>query len=204
MNPFDVFPRRNLPPESESWGREVERRIVEAENMALGSTQDVSSQNRTSASLLSSLALEVERVDRMVRSIPKPVQRVAQFENFAIPSTSWVTIGSLTITPPSGSTAGVINVNATGQLKSPVTGQLVGTRIRLVRGGDASPAIPGDWSVPDGVYRSSFSLAYGWSVSGSDDPITISLQVSPESASMWPGGTGSYAVMTGFGTFTQT
>lgn len=202
MNPFDIFPRRNLPPESEEWGRTMEETLVALQYAALGNTQNLHGQNRTSASMMESLAEEVRRIDNLVKALPKPVQAVAQFSNFGIPSTAWTTIGSITLSPPFVGNA-VVTVNATGLLRSAVTDTLVGAQFRLVHTSGASPAVPGIWSVPDGIYRSSFNLSFGWTLSGIRVPQTFLLQAAPDSATMWPEGSGSYAVMTAFATFTQ-
>lgn len=55
----DVFPRRNLPPEAEQWGREVEKRVQGAEQALEISQQSLSGLNRNTASSLSVLGAQV-------------------------------------------------------------------------------------------------------------------------------------------------
>lgn len=55
----DVFPRRNLPPLAEQWGREVENRVVSSEGSIESLQQSLSGQNRNTASSLSVLARQV-------------------------------------------------------------------------------------------------------------------------------------------------
>lgn len=55
----DIFPRRNLPPQAEQWGREVESRVVSAESDIEAVQQALSGQNRNTASSLSVLAQQV-------------------------------------------------------------------------------------------------------------------------------------------------
>lgn len=55
----DVFPRRNLPPEAEQWGREVENRVKSAESALEIAAQSISGQNRNTASSLSVLGGQV-------------------------------------------------------------------------------------------------------------------------------------------------
>lgn len=58
----DVFPRRNLNPDAEQWGREVENRATNAETALEIIKQDVQSQNRNTASSLSVLAGQIKAV----------------------------------------------------------------------------------------------------------------------------------------------
>lgn len=65
----DVFPRRNLPGDSDIWGREVETRIDEVET-AIGITrQGVHSQNRNTASSLEVLAGQIRAVEEAQEQI---------------------------------------------------------------------------------------------------------------------------------------
>lgn len=52
----DVFPRRNLPPEAEQWGRKVEDRIVSGENSEVQLSQVVNNMGRSTAGQLAVLS----------------------------------------------------------------------------------------------------------------------------------------------------
>lgn len=58
----DVFPRRNLPPLAEQWGREVENRVVSSEGAIESLQQGLSGQNRNTASSLAVIAQQIQSI----------------------------------------------------------------------------------------------------------------------------------------------
>lgn len=58
----DIFPRRNLPPLAEQWGREVENRIVSSETGIETLQQGLSGQNRNTASSLAVIAQQIQSI----------------------------------------------------------------------------------------------------------------------------------------------
>lgn len=55
----DIFPRRNLPPEAEQWGRAHDSRVIEVEKTLVTLQQNVAGQNRNTASSLAELASQI-------------------------------------------------------------------------------------------------------------------------------------------------
>lgn len=207
---FDTFPRRNLNPEAEEWGREVEGRIFELENRAQGNTQSVSGLNRSSAASLQELTEKIDLLDRQVQrigtlygAIPKMGQETAVANNFAVGS-GWSTVASVTFLPDSSGTFQV-TATAQGRLVSNSTSTLMGAEIRLVLGGSASPAMTGLPATPSGTWVNNMKVSWPWTVATSaGNPITIAAQVYAQDPASWPSGTGSMMVLSAIGTFTTT
>ena len=201
---YDVFPRRNLPPEAEEWGRTVEDRVYQAENRSATSDQSLSGLNRSSAATLENLAEQINRVEALYRAIPKATQQTKVETNFAVPGTgTWNTIASVSFTYPEPGTLSLSAI-ASGQLISPSTSTLMGCNYRIVATGlPPSHVAPGLYATPGGTWVNNFMLSWGWAIpiSGSS-AVTVSLQANPQDGASWGGGTGSYAVLSVFGTFT--
>lgn len=211
MSVFDSFPPKNLSPESTEWGREVENRIFQLANGNKSGDQSLIGLNRTTASTLETLAgqvrilgeqvtrlnTQVQRVNDAYAALPSPVQASVNPTNFGVGSSgTWNTIATASITAPK---AGTLRISATGtgMLRSPSTSTNMELSARLViNGGDPSATIPGNFESPDGTWRNSFFVPWGWTASvSSGQVVSVSLQVNPVDASSWPGGTGSYAVL---------
>lgn len=60
----DVFPRRNLPGDAEQWGREVEKRVAAVDSTLESVQQSVQGQNRNTASSLSVIAAQIEKIEQ--------------------------------------------------------------------------------------------------------------------------------------------
>lgn len=205
----DVFPRRNLNPEAEEWGREVERRIQQAENKETGSAQSISGLNRASASGFQALAeqlqlldQQVDRVNDLYGALPKADQQTTVASNFGLGS-GWNNVAAVTFYPPM---EGYMNVSVTahGQLRSPSTTAIMGAHIRLVCAGETSPAMPGLPASPFGQWINNLMFGYGWRnvPVNPNTPVTIRAQVIPDDASAWPSGNDSMMALTAFATFT--
>lgn len=212
MSVFDTFPPKNLSPEATEWGREVELRIFQLANGNKAGDQAITGLNRTSAATLETLAsqvrtlgeqvtrlnTQVERVNAAYAALPSPVQASTNPTNFGVSTSgAWNTIATASVTAPK---AGVLRISATGSgmLRSPSTSTNMELSARLIiNGGSPSATIPGNFESPDGTWRNSFFVPWGWEISvAANQVISISLQVNPVDASSWPGGTGSYAVLT--------
>ena len=202
----DVFPLRNLPPEAEEWGRTVEDRIIQAENRNATAGQSLSGLNRSSSSTLDNLAFQVSEVNRLYRSLPIGVQVTSSNTNFAVPASTpaWNTIAVTTLSPPAPGTYQITSV-ASGQLRSGGASTLATADYRLItNSGQSSPVVAGLWASPTGVFVNNFLVNWGWTLPATEGtPITIYLQSSPGDGAMWPAGTGSYAVITTYGTFAR-
>lgn len=205
MSVFDTFPPKNLAPESTEWGREVETRIFQLANGNKAGDQSIVGLNRTTAATLETLASQVktlaeqvERVTEAYAALPAPVQASVNPTNFGVGITgAWNTIATASVTAPK---AGTLRISAvgSGMLRSPSTSTNMELTARLViNGGDPSAVIPGNFESPDGTWRNSFFVPWGWSRGiSAGETVSVSLQVNPVDAASWPGGTGSYAVLT--------
>lgn len=206
----DIFPRADLPGPAQPWVREVEKRIYQGENGVSSSDQSILGLNRNTASTLETLAdqvreldTQVTRVQELYDALPTANQRTETFLNFGLSSSSWNNIGSITFVPPK---RGIFTVSAiaSGQLVSGSTSTNMECEFRLSRGGgDTSPVIPGLYATPDGTWVNNFVLNWGWTVEvAPETPLVITLQADPVDPASWGTGTGSYAVLSGFATFT--
>lgn len=198
----DVFPRRNLPPESEEWGRTVEDAVYQAENLILGMGQLLSGLNRSSSATLENLALQIRQIQDLYLKLPITQQSKANAAGFSVPTAgAWNDI--LTLSIPF-TEAGTLNLSATasGQLVKG-SGSLLACNHRIVLStGESSPEVPGSFAFSSGNSVNNFLVNYGWTLpvlAGST--VRVTLQSNPQDP--WPGGTGSYAVMTAYGTFTR-
>lgn len=203
MSAFDVFPRRNLPDEAEEWGREVETRISNAELASSVSGKSISGLNRTTASSLDTLAYQVGEIKRLQDSIPVAQQRTAQATNFGLPSSGWNTIATTSFVVSGDGYLSVTAV-ASGQLVSSTGPGLKTCEYRLVAGSDASAVIDGLFASPSGTWVNNFMVTWAWGISPpANSAVNISLQARPADTSSWGAGSGSYAVLTCFGTTTR-
>lgn len=199
----DVFPLRNLPTDAEDWGRTVEDRIYQAENSLSGSRQSLSGMNRATSSTLENLAYQVQQVQDLYDALPKVHQGTTSPTGFGVPATGvWNTIASVNI-PLFSPGRFDVRADASGQLVSGGSSTLMTASYRLVAtASSASPEVPGLFSSPSGTFVNNFKVNWGWviPVTIETPTITISLQCKPDDGTSWPSGTGSYAVLTAFGT----
>lgn len=210
MSVLDTFPRSNLPPEATPWSRDVEKRIIDAENTIAARGQDIHGAGRTNAATLGALASQVERlgeqvtrIDALYAALPKPEQRTVTTNNFALGS-GWGTVAHVTLVPPGPGTYS-IHASAQAQLVAPLGVEtLVTTQGRIVI--DSAPSTPtaGNYNAPDGQWRANLFSAWGATVPVTGNSVEITFQINPDDAATWPSGTGSYAVLAVSATFVGT
>lgn len=206
MNPYDVFPRRDLPFEAEPWGREVEERVIGLENAVLSSDQSITGENRTSAASLgvlarqlSTLSVVVEDVQELFNALPKAFQRTNRSDGFSL-SSGWNSVVSVSFTAPRSGTA-TVSANATGMQVRAIGAEAYRVTARLSLNGTLSPVIPGAPSVVDDTLRSNYMLSHGWTVPVSEgQTLTVTLQLTPDSGT-WSANSDNYAVISAFATF---
>lgn len=209
MNPNDVFPKDNLPPEAQAWRREVENEIYTLRNRTLGGDESILGLNRTSAASLETLAdqlrlLEdqVQRINDLYNALPIPYQGTQHATNFGLSSSSWNTVASVSFKPPRKGRM-FISATLSGQLVSGSTTTNMETAVRLELGSSASPATPGLAASPDGVWVNNFMSQWSWEIDV--DPtreVRVAARIDPVDAASWSAGTGSYAVLVARATFT--
>lgn len=153
-----------------------------------------------SARQLQLLSEQVERVTEAYAALPAPVQGLASASDFAVPlSGSWNTLATVSFLAPKTGTMS-LSATASGMLKSTTTSTNVEASARIVMNGIASAALPGNFASPDGTWRNSFFVPWGWTEFVTESmEITVSLQVAPNNGASWPAGTGSYATLTVMG-----
>jgi hypothetical protein len=210
MNPNDVFPRRNLPGESEAWGREVEDRIRNIEYGVLGQKTNLKSDNRALSSNMQEISRQLVQLranqaalDAAVRAIPKTFQSTASTANFGL-SSGWNTVASTSVTVPDGTNTARLLVIGSGQIvTTTTTGNVESVYRANIPGVGASPDAPGPWTTGYGDFRTVLTPSYGWTVSATPGQvITAEFQVNPEDASSYPPNGNTYAVITLLATFT--
>ena len=198
----DVFPLRNLPTDAEEWGRTVEDRIYQAENALSGSKQSLLGLNRATGSTLENLAYQISEVQRLYNLIPVAHQRTSNVSNFGVTGTGvWNTITTASIAlDDRGSLS--LTAEGAGQLVSGEARTLKTASYRLVvTPGSASTEVPGLFATPTGTWVNNFKVTWGWTIPLAESTtVTVSLQCKPDAGESWPAGTGSYAVLTVFGT----
>lgn len=202
MSAGDVFPRRNLPPESEEWGREVEDRIYAAENSNETSGQSLDGLGRASSATLIQLAQQIQEVQALYDALPVANQATTTTSNFANPS-GWTTIASVSF-PGTINGTFTLSAVASGQLVSGGGSTNMECSYRIVAGGVTSAVVPGLYASPTGVFVNNFMVTWGFTLPMTYGlPISVQLQANPVAAASWPSGTGSYAVLSAFGTTTR-
>lgn len=210
MNPLDAFPRRNLPPEAEEWGREVEARTIALENAALSGGQTLGGLNRTSAASLESmsqqlsgLATQVERVDDLYDALPKAYQKTASNTGFGLPSSAWNTVATNTYIFDKNGTLTVV-ATASGSLATPETASNMECDIRITSPAGVSPPVAGLPASPSGTWRNTLFTSWGWTIPViADTAIVIAAEINPVTSASWPSGTSSTIVLSSFATFTS-
>lgn len=211
MNPKDVFPRRNLPGESEVWGRAIEEAIRGLEYGVQGQSTNLQSDNRANASNFQELARQVfqlrqnqTRLDAAIRAIPKSQQSLGSAANFSLGG-GWNTVVSTSITVPDGANYARIAAYGSGQVVSTTTTQNVETQYRVVVPGiGEQPAAPGPWAVGYGDFRTILLPSYAWNAPVTPGQVlTAQFQVLPTDAGAYSSPNGnSYAIITLRATFT--
>lgn len=205
MSDKDIFPRRNLPGDSNNWGREVEDRIYQLESGQSGQSTNLQSENRSSASTRQELARQlvqlgenIEILSNVVKAIPKPLLSQGSATAFTV-GAGWTTVVSTSITIPEDVTKMSLLVNGSGQIVTDTTTNNVETSYRInVPGIGASPAAPGPWANGYGDFRTVLVPSYGWTADVFvGQVITAEFQVMAEDpgAYLTPN-TNSYAVIT--------
>lgn len=129
------FPRRNLPPESEPWGRDHDNRVGSLETRAEILTGQASS-----------LRAQVQGLTRVRTEIPQFRFGSANANGgFTIPSSTYTTVVRGSLTAPIGAARGIVLVNAT-VVKTPddpdVTNNWVASQV-LISSGSTSFVVPG-------------------------------------------------------------
>src|SRR5690554_6093585 len=129
------FPRRNLPPEAEPWGREHDNRVGSLETQATILTGQSAS-----------LRAQVQGLTRIQTEIPRFRFANANANgNFTIPSSTYSTVVSGSLTAPVGMSRGLLLVNST-VVKTPddpeVTNNWVASQVEIYSG-DTSFTVPG-------------------------------------------------------------
>lgn len=202
MSPFDTFPRRNLPPEADPWGRNVEGKIYELENQAVSGKQSVDGLNRNTASTLHDLAKQlglldeqVQRIDALFNQLPKGSQANVNPTGFAVTGAGWRNIATVTFSAPASGNFS-ISANAVGRLVSAVTTGNFEVSYRLMAKTLAGPTVAGAAWNPTGEVQNSFSLSWGWNLTvGEGEGVVVSLQANPEGTTTWATHPATYATL---------
>lgn len=129
------FPRRNLPPEAEPWGREHDNRVSSLSDSVTRLTQEVSS-----------LRAQSQAFSRVPTTIP--VFRAAHADangDFTIPAGPYTTVASGSFLAPVGMSRGILMVNST-VVKTPdnstITNNWIASSV-IVSSGGVSYTLPG-------------------------------------------------------------
>lgn len=202
----DIFPRRNLPPEAEEWGRTVEDVHLDHETRLAVIEARGKATNRSSAATSTDLARQLQSLSQAIddiaaaqRSIPKPYSDSTAPSNFGL-SPGWVTVASLGM-PQMGTAS--LWAGANVDLRTP-SQSVVTARHRLIFKGVASPEIPGafEFRESDGMWHNTAYLQFAWGAVTVTPSDSVFLQTIADDAGSWPGGTGSRAVLTVQGALT--
>lgn len=185
----DVFPRRNLPPDAENWGREFERRTVDTEKEVKSLDQSLQGLNRSTASSLQTLARQIKQI---------PITDVAGIrrDGFAVGS-SFATLTSLDIESKPNRTASIFFTAEAGA--EAVTGvSVTDLFMRVVVNGQARPDVympfAGFGGSTGGGNRSAGVTSE--SIQAREDQnITIQLQMRSSDPSLTPTRASNYATI---------
>lgn len=192
----DVFPRRNLPPLAEQWGREVENRVVSNEGSIESLQQGLSGQNRNTASSLAVIA-------QQINSIPIQTTELNRVSGISATSSSFVTKASVTVTVPAGkTTAAVLGIGA-ARITDTVTGGLTSSDARIVISGQAGGSFPAakDAAVSQVINVLNAQHARTFSVTPGAT-FTVSIQVSALNSSAFPANGANFAQISAIANFT--
>lgn len=193
----DSFPRRNLSPESEEWGREVETRVNTLQALADGLLNSTGGLNRTSASTLGELSFQLSELERLYQTIPRNQAATSHSSGFAV-GAGWTTVTKLTLSDSEASHGNVVAVVG-GLLVSGAGSSLVGTESRLLlNGSTASPIYPGAY-FPNTLWYTPLLPTFAWEFTGNS--ATVEYQIRAEDAAMYPAGTASQVSLSLSATF---
>lgn len=158
----DVFPRRNLPPQAEQWGREVESRVVSAESDIGAIQQALSGQNRNTASSLSVLARQLDAIQQAQMELANQQEQILATTDFL--STQTVSDSKSSMDSYTGSNVGTtwrgfnstydcsvsVTTGSAGRLLIQASANLSGGGLSALLGieivGVTGPSFPGPYS----------------------------------------------------------
>jgi hypothetical protein len=199
----DVFPRRNLPPLAEQWGREVENRVVSSEGAIESLQQGLSGQNRNTASSLAVIAQQIQGLADVVAAIPIQMTELDRVSGISATSSSFETKASVTVTVPDGkTTASVLGIGA-ARITDTVTGGLTSSDARVVISGGAGGSFPAakDAAVSQVINVLNAQHARTFSVTPGDT-FTVAIQVSALNSSAFPANAANFAQISAIANFT--
>lgn len=200
--PRDVFPRRNLGA-GEEWGREMEERVVDTENVLGSLSLVLRGENRTSASSLGEMSRQLKRLEDLYDSIPKVTQSTASFTGFGL-GPGWQTAVTDTITVPDGANRVDVSLFGVLWMRATLAAQtLVQAKSRVIIAGIAGPQFntsadaydPGLGATNAPQFSRSFVVV-------PESTFQVSLQIEPADAAAFPYNAENYAVITSLCSFT--
>lgn len=202
MNIFDTFPRRDLNPEADQWGRTVEEKIYALESGVTAGQQSVDGLNRNTAATLQDLAKQlglldeqVQRIDNLFSKLPQGSQANISPTGFAVTGAGWRNIASVTFTAPSAGSFSIA-ANAVGRLRTTLTSGNFEVAYRLVARGTTGPTVEGAAWNPSGIVQNSFSLSWGWNFSvGDGEQVVVAIQANPQGTAIWNANAGTYVTL---------
>lgn len=202
--PRDVFPRRNLGP-GEEWGREMEERVIDTENILGSLSQVVQGGNRTSASSLGDIGRQIQELQALYRSIPKVTQATVSSSGFGLAG-GWQTVCTGSIPVPANMNRVEVALYGVVWMRATLGAQtLVQAWSRVVIAGNQGPSFitsadaydPGLGATNAPQHSLEFAVVPG-------STFNIALQVLPADPAAFPYSGDNYAVITALSSFTGT
>ena len=193
----DVFPRRNLPGESEQWGRAHDDRVIALEKQNTALRQSLNALNRSTASTLSNLANQLNAM---------PIVWVggdAQ-TGFGLSTSGWITVATVRVpVPPGKDVASIVAVGGAAAADLTSGGLTVAEGRIFISGSSTSPRFTAAKDSGASVTNNVITASYGsGAVPTSGNPeIEVLFQLLGVNPAAFPPAPENYASLTVTATF---
>lgn len=189
----DVFPPANLSALSTPWAREHDKRVSQAERSLKVLRQEVSGQNRNTASSLASLGETILSLQATIASMPITQSQGARQTGFGLTS-SWTDIVSVTMPFAPGKNTVSIFCVANGGALDTVSGGLTTSYGRIViQGQTVGPAFPASKDAGVSQVLNVISASHSETTGKWADTITATFQMYGLNGSAFPATPGNFA-----------
>lgn len=189
----DVLHRRNLPPDAEPWGRDIENLALGTQSQVEILSQGVQGQNRNTASSLASLGKTILSLQATIASMPITQTVGQRVTGFAL-SSAWTDVASVTVpAPPGRTTASVFCVGNAGAFDM-TTGGLTTSYARLVTSyGTVGPEFPAAKDAGVSQVLNVLSATLTETTSLPDRTVTATLQLRGLNGAAFPANPANFA-----------
>lgn len=182
-----VQTKNNLPPESQPWAREIERRVQQLELYSERAAQDVKNSFK---SLNSSMTL----LNEQVLALPMILTAGSANTGFGLGS-GWNPITQITVSKPESRTIARVFAVGGAAAVDTTTGGLTTCSARILINGVASPTFEPAKDAGASAVNNILTPMYTRTISPINESVVVRLELNPANATAFPSMPGNYGVL---------